>query len=185
MKKIVLLLTFISVFSVCFAKESQELPKKGRSQILETTDFHVLEVTKSGDIAIDVNNGIAKQKMKFDIFDSTGSVNMPVGRVIITHVTPKYSVGTLISRVDGYKPTITEIKTGMVCHKTSKATLKAEKQIYKNQKKAMKRQYKMAKIENKKVIREALSDTVKDVNNISEFKLDSEVEIKKQETKSN
>jgi ribosomal protein L13 len=115
-------------------------------------DFHVLEITETGDVVIDAGDNITKPKMKFDIFKYkiltavddpnkiVGKVESFVARIVITKTTPTYSVGTIINRVDGSKPKISDISKGMLCRETTKATLKAENKIYNNQKKALKQQ---------------------------------------------
>lgn len=166
MKKLVMLLVLVA-FSVCFAKE---LSKKERLKVLETTDYRVLEVTKAGDIAISATNEFVKLNMNFDILGTSGTISMPIGRILITHTTPEYSIGTLVSRVDGYKPIITDIKAEMLCRLTSKDTLKAEKKIYKNQKKALKREYKLTKIKAKTKVYETVGKTAEDANEIGSIK---------------
>lgn len=166
MKKLVVLLILI----VCSVGSTKELSKKERLKVLETTDYPILKVTQSGDIAISATNEFAKLNMNFDILDTSGVVSMPIGRILITHTTQEYSIGTLVSRVDGYKPTITDIKEGMLCRVTSKDTLKAEKQIFKNQKKALKREYKLTKIKAKTKVYDTVGKTAEDANEIGSIK---------------
>jgi hypothetical protein len=149
MKKLlwVLILIFCVPFLCGFLFDSK--PKK---------EIHVIETTETGDVVIDVGAKIAKTKMKFDIFRTIastdvndpnkiiiGNIEVLVARIMITKTAPAYSVGTIIGRLDGSgsKPKISDISIGMLCRKTTKETLKAEKKIYKYQKKALKRQYKL------------------------------------------
>jgi hypothetical protein len=130
-------------------------------------DFHVLEITETGGVIIDAGNNIAKPKMKFDIFKA-GEIEIPVARILITQTTPTYSIGTILSRMDGSgsKPKSSDISRGMLCRKTTRKTLKAEKKIYKYQKKALKRQYKLTKIKAKSETYKALDKVVQDTNEI-------------------
>ena len=134
-------------------------------------EFHVLKTTEVGTVVIDAGNKVAKPKMRFDIFDS-GEIELPVARIIITQTAPTYSIGTIVSRLDGSnsKPKASEISKGMLCRKTTRKTLKAEKRIYKNQKKALKRQYKLMKIKAKSGVYGSLEKTVQDANEISSIK---------------
>jgi hypothetical protein len=137
----------------------------------EPKEFHVLKTTEIGNVVIDAGDKVAKPKMRFDIFES-GEIELPVARIIITQTTPTYSIGTIVSRLDGSnsKPKVSEISKGMLCRKTTRKTLKAEKKIYKNQKKALKRQYKLTKIKAKSGVYESLEKTVQDANEISSIK---------------
>jgi len=141
-------------------------------------EVHVLKITETGDILIDT---AAKPKTKFDIFkteqitdsddpNNVITIEIPVARIVITHKASGYSVGTIINRIDGSKPESSDISTGMLCSRTTKATLKAEKKIYKNQKKASKRQYKLTKIKAKTGVYESLDTTVADTNEITTLK---------------
>jgi hypothetical protein len=133
-------------------------------------DFHVLEITETGDVVIDAGDNIAKPKKSFDIFKTSSSnIEFPIARIIITQTTPTYCIGTIINRIDGSKPKISDISKGMLCRETTKATLKAEKKIYKNQKKALARQYKLTKIKAKSKTYEALDKIVQDTNNINKI----------------
>ncbi|PKL49667.1 MAG: hypothetical protein CVV39_02540 [Planctomycetes bacterium HGW-Planctomycetes-1] len=131
----------------------------------KTKDFYVLGITEIGDVVIDAGDNITKPKKRFDIFKA-GEIAIPIARIMITQTAPNYSIGTIISRVDGSKPKISDISKGMLCRETTKATLKAEKKIYKNQKKALKRQYKLTKIKAKSATYEALDKIVQDTNSI-------------------
>lgn len=119
-------------------------------------DFHVLEITETGNIIIDANDSMVKPKMRFDIFKykTLTAVDDPnkivckvesfVARIVVTKTTPTYSIGTIVSKIDGSKAEIGNISKGMLCRETTKATLKAENKIYKNQKKVLKQQKKKA-----------------------------------------
>jgi hypothetical protein len=91
-------------------------------------EFHVLRTTDIG-VVIDANDKMAKPKMKFDIF-RTGT-EIPVARIEIMQTSPAYSVGTIISKIDGSKAQISDISEGMLCRETAKQALRAEKKIYK------------------------------------------------------
>jgi hypothetical protein len=106
-------------------------------------DFHVLEITETGDVIIDANDKMAKSKMKFDIFKTNDNAGMPIARIMITQTTPTNSIGTIISKIDGSKAPISDISRGMLCRKTTKQTLSAEKKIYK---KALKSQGKLMRL---------------------------------------
>jgi hypothetical protein len=151
------------------------------SESKEVKDFHVLGITETGNVVIDAGDNVTKPKKRFDIFKTGGAlttvdnpngiidgIEVPVGRIIITQTTPTYSIGTIVSRLDGSnsKPKISDISKGMLCRKTIRKTLKAEKKIYKNQKKALKRQYKLTKIKAKSETYRALDKIVQDTNEI-------------------
>jgi hypothetical protein len=116
--------------------------------------------------------------MKFDIFRTGEEIS--VARIMITQTTPTYSIGTIVSRMDGSgnRPKISDISSGMLCRETTKETLKAEKRTYKYQKKALKREYKLAKRKAKSGTYEALDKTVQDANKIApvEFTIPIDIE---------
>ena len=131
--------------------------------------FQVLRIAGTNEIIIDATHKTAKPGVKFDIFASD-VVDVPVGRIIITQTTPTYSVGTFVSRLDGSKPQIDNISSGMLCRRTSKQTLKVEKKIYKYQKKALKRQYKLTKIKGKSDVYDSLGKVSNDSNDIDSIR---------------
>jgi|GEM_PF-2214221 len=145
-------------------------------------DFHVLEITETGDVVIDAGDNITKPKKKFDIFKTSGAlttvdnpnviidgIEIPIARILITQTTPTYSIGTIINRMDGSKPQISDISRGMLCRETTSKTLAAEKKIYKYQKKALKRQYKLTKLKAKSGTYEALDKIAQDTNGIDKI----------------
>ncbi|MFA5553029.1 MAG: hypothetical protein WCZ89_02655 [Phycisphaerae bacterium] len=167
MKRLCFILAVV-LCSHCFGDKSPQI-----------THARVIKTTETGEIFIDAS---AKQKTKFDIFkiekiadasdpNKIHSIEIPVGRITITQTFENYSIGTIISKIDGSKPKISDISAGMICRPTTKATLKAEKQIYKNQKKALKRQYKLAKTKAKSGVYESLETTVADTNDTSTLKV--------------
>ena len=129
--------------------------------------FHVLDVSKHGDVIIDAGQNTIEPKMKFDIY---GEEEMPVARIIITRVSATRSMGTIVNRYDGSKPEINKINPGMICKPTSGETLKAEKAIYKYQKKALKRQYKLAKLKSKSGVYDSIEKIAADTNDVHSIK---------------
>jgi hypothetical protein len=170
---------FVAAFLVLFCS-----PLFGKDAKLETIDFRVLETAGIDDVVINATDSMVKPKMRFDIFTYktltsiddpnkiVGKVEDLVARIVITKTTPTYCVGSIVNRMDGggNKPNISDISKGMMCRKTTKATLKAEKKIYKYQKKALKRQYKLTKLKAKSGTYEALDKTAQDPNEISSIK---------------
>ena len=151
-------------------------------------DFHVLKITETGEVIIDATAKTTKPKKKFDIFTTgenltafddpnkiIGQEEIVVARIIITQTAPTYSVGTVVSWMDGSgsKANSSNISKGMLCRKTIRKTLKAEKKIYKYEKKALKRQYKLTKRKAKIGTYEALDKTAQDPNEISSIKAGS------------
>jgi hypothetical protein len=134
----------------------------------ESKDFHVLALTETGDVVIDAGNNITKPKKKFDIFKTSGGIEILAARILITQTAPTYSVGTILIRMDGSgsKPKSSDISVGMICRKTTRKSFKAEKKIYKYDKKALKRQYKLTKIKAKRETYRALDKIVQDTNQI-------------------
>ena len=131
--------------------------------------YHVVETEGMDSVVIDASNRQAKLKMRFDIYKvGENLIEIPVARIAITRTTPTYSIGTIILRNDGssVKPSIAKISRGMLCRKTTKATLKAEKKIYKYQKKSLKRQYKLSKLKGKSGVYDSLARVAQDTNEI-------------------
>jgi hypothetical protein len=170
---------FLVIFLVLFCS-----PLFGKDAKLETIDFRVLETVGIGDVVINATDSMVKPKMRFDIFKYktltsvddpnkiVGKVEDLVARIVITKTTPTYCVGTIVRRMDGggSDPSISDISKGMMCRKTTKKTLKAEKKIYKYQKKALKREYKLMKLKAKSGTYEVIDKTVQDPNQISSIK---------------
>ncbi len=129
---------FLGVFWVLFCSSLF-----GSESKLETIDFCVIETVGISDVVINATDSMVKPKMRFDIFKYKmltaiddpnkiiGKVEDLVARIVITKTAPTYSVGTIVSRMDGggSKPNISDISKGMMCRKTTKATLKAEKKM--------------------------------------------------------
>jgi hypothetical protein len=135
----------------------------------ESVVYRVIGTNKLNDVVIDATNSQVEPKMKFDIYETKDNfIEIPVARIVITEATPRYSIGTLICRLDGSAdlPKISKIQNGMICRRTTKETLKAEKKAYKYNKKALKRQYKLTKIKAKRETYEALDKVVQDTNEI-------------------
>lgn len=154
-------------------------------QLKSKADYHILKTTENGEIIIDATDKDTKPKKRFDVFKAGGRItafgdpNKIIGqeevffaRIVITQTTPNYSVGSLVCRLDGSgsKPEISEITKDMVCRKTIRKTLKAEKKIYKYQKKALKREYKLMKLKAKSGTYEALDKSIQDANGVSSIK---------------
>jgi hypothetical protein len=119
MKKLLwVLIPILCVLFLCGCEESNMVK-----------EAHVLRTTETGEVIIDANDSIAKPEMKFDIF-RTGEES-PIARIIITQTTPTYSIGTIISKIDGSKAQISDVSGGMLCRETAKQTLKTEKKLYK------------------------------------------------------
>lgn len=170
---------FLVAFGVLFCN-----PLFGSKSKLETIDFCVIETAGIDNVIINANDRMVKPKMRFDIFKyktltaiddpnkTIGKVEEFVARIVIIKTTPTYSIGTIVSRMDGCgsKPNIHDISKGMMCRETTKETLKAEKKAYKYQKKALKRQYKLTKIKAKSGAYEALDKIVQDPNEVSTIK---------------
>ncbi|NQU62967.1 MAG: hypothetical protein HQ517_01590 [SAR324 cluster bacterium] len=154
MRKIIPLL----ILSLLFVTGCQE----------ENTPIHVIGVSSSGDVKINAGEKITKRgflesSKKYDVFNEN---DMVVARIVITQTFPDYSIGTISTRLDGsgVRPNPKNINEGMLCLKTTKQTLTAEKAIYKNQKKAFKRQYKLIKMRAKSGVFESVEKAAQDPN---------------------
>jgi hypothetical protein len=200
MKKLLQVLVLILCASFFCSSLFASGPKKVRQihviKITETGDVIIdagsAESGDTGDnwvtdsidsINENIVNQMIKPKMRFDVFKKgeklkafddpnkiLGEEEFIVARIIITRTTPTYSVGTIVSRMDGSMAKSSDISPGMICRRTTKQILKNEKRIYKNQKKAFKRQYKLMKLKAKSEVYKSLEKTVQDTNEISSIK---------------
>jgi len=158
-KKVLFLIIFAVLFNICRGEE-----------------IKVLSVSSTGDITISATAEQAKPKggwpfleaVRFDIFKTVDGMDSFVARIVITQTFPTYSIGIITPRLDGsgMTPGPNEISKRMICRRTVKETLHAERKVYKAKKKALKRQYKLAKIKAKTEVFESLDKTVQDANGI-------------------
>ena len=133
------------------------------------TEYRVMNLTGTGEVLISAGEKDTRIKDSFDVYDSN-TAEMPIARIFITRTAPASSSGIIVDKLDGRKIASDAVSVGMICRKTTKATLKAERQAYRYQKKALNRQYNLTKIRAKKGVYDGLDEVVSDTNEIQSIK---------------